>query len=181
MLTTRSTKRDKATFFNTDMMFDILDEGNPVGTLVYDKKIYAATIKLGDKTYKVARASERPDEKVYQALIRVMTGAEKPPANPWVLKDADGAALAMGERVRESFAVSRGEESFTFRKVSRPYHLYRQGSDQSLGSVGQQKFFSRTLHMNLPAEFDAAFQVFLLTLLLSLTMQNLESGSSYSG
>ena len=87
----------------------------------------------------------------------------------------------MGERVKESFAVSRGEESFTFRKVSRPYHLYRQGSDQSLGSVGQEKFFSRTLHMNLPAEFDAAFQVFLLTLLLSLTMQNLESTSSYSG
>ena len=62
----------------------------------------------------------------------------------------------MGERVRETFAVSRGEESFTFRKVSRPYHLYRQGSDQSLGSVGQRKFFSRTLHMNLPAEFERA-------------------------
>ena len=88
MLTTRSTKRDKATFFSTDMMFDILDEGKPVGTLVFDRKIYAATIKLGDRTYKVARASEWPDEKVYQALIRVMTGAEKPPANPWVLKDA---------------------------------------------------------------------------------------------
>src|SRR5215467_3073977 len=99
MLTTRSTKRDKASFFNTDMMFDILDEGNPVGTLVYDKKIYAATIKLGDRTYKVARLSERPDERVYQALIRVMTGAEKPPANPWVLKDAGGVTLAMGERI----------------------------------------------------------------------------------
>ena len=34
--------------------------------------------------------------------------------------------------------------------------------------------------MNLPPEFDPAFQVFLLALLLALTMQNLESSSSYS-
>ena len=51
-----------------------------------------------------------------------------------------GRTLALGERVKESFAVSRGEESFSFRKVSRPYHLYRHGSDQSLGSVGQEEF-----------------------------------------
>ena len=33
--------------------------------------------------------------------------------------------------------------------------------------------------MNLPAEFDAAFQIFLLTLLLSLTFENLESLTRY--
>ena len=27
MLTTRPTKRDRSTFFNTDLLFDILDEG----------------------------------------------------------------------------------------------------------------------------------------------------------
>jgi hypothetical protein len=179
MLTTRPAKRDKAAFFNTDLMFDILDEGNPIGSLVYDKKKLAASIALGDRSYTVAR--DRGDEMVYQALIRVMTGGEKPPTNPWVLKDAEGRTLAMGEQVKQSFAVSRGEESFNFRKVSRPYHLFRLGSEQSLGSVGQEKFFTRTLHMNLPAaEFDAAFQVFLLTLLLSLTMQQLDSGSSYT-
>jgi hypothetical protein len=113
-------------------------------------------------------------------LIRVMTAAEKPPRNPWALKDAGGQTLALGERVKNSFAVSRGGESFSFRKVSRPYHLYREGSEQSLGSVGQEKFFSRTLHMNLPTEFDPAFQIFLLALLLALTMQNLENSSSYS-
>jgi hypothetical protein len=32
--------------------------------------------------------------------------------------------------------------------------------------------------MNLPPEFDPAFQVFLLALLLGLTMQNLEASSS---
>jgi len=180
MLTTPPTKREKANFFSTDLMYDILDEGKPIGSLVYDKKKLGAAITLDGKSYTVARASERHEERVYQALIRVMTGGEKPPANPWALKDASGRTLALGERVKQSFAVSRGEESFTFRKVSRPYHLYRQGSDQSLGSVGQEKFFTRTLHMNLPAEFDAAFQVFLLALLLSLTMENLERSNSYS-
>src|SRR6476659_7639725 len=123
MLTTRPAKRDKAGFFNTDLMLDILDEGNPVGSLVYDKKMLAASITLGGRSYTVAR--DRGDEMVYQALIRVMTGGEKPPANPWVLKDAEGRTLAMGEQVKQSFAVSRGEESFKFRKVSRPYHLFR--------------------------------------------------------
>ena len=178
MLTTRSAKRDKVSAFNTDMMFDVLDEGRPIGSLVFDKKAMKAAITVDGKDYTVARISERHDEMLYQALIRVITAAEKPPANPWALKDADGRTLALGERMKQSFAVSRGEESFSFRKVSRPYHLYRQGSEQSLGSVGQQKFFTRTLHMDLPAEFDPPFQVFLLVLLLGLTMQNLENSSS---
>ena len=178
MLTTRPSKRDKVGFLNTDLMFDILDEGQPIGSLVYDKKAMRAAITIADKTYTVER--DRPDERLYQALLRVMTGGDKPPTNPWVLKDGEGRALALAEEVKRGFAVSRGEESFSFRKVSRPYHLYRDGSDQSLGSVGQEKFFTRILHMNLPAEFDPAFQVFLLTLLLSLTMKQLEDSSSYS-
>jgi len=173
MLTTRSSKRDKTSAFNTDMMFDILDESRPIGSLVFDKKAMKAAITV------VARVSERHDERLYEALIRVMTAAEKPPPNPWALKDAGGQTLALGERVKQSFAVSRGEESFSFRKVSRPFHLYRQGSEQSLGSVGQEKFFSRTLHMNLPADFEPAFQVFLLALLLALTMENLENLTRY--
>jgi len=180
MLTTRSSKRDKVGVFNTDMMFDILDGDRPIGTLVFSKKAMKASITVDGKDYTVARVSEQHDERLYQALIRVMTGSEKPPPNPWALKDAGGQTLALGERVKQSFAVSRGGESFSFRKVSRPYHLYREGSDQSLGSVGQEKFFSRTMHMNLPPEFDPAFQVFLLSLLLALMMQNLENSSSYS-
>ena len=179
MLTTRAAKRDKVGAFNTDMMFDILDEGRPIGSLVFDKKAMKAAITIDGKDYTVARAHERHNEMLHQALIRMMTGAEKPPPNPWALKDASGQTLALGERVKQSFAVSRGAESFSFRKVSRPYHLYRQGSEQSLGSVGQQKFFSTTLHMNLSGEFDAAFQVFLLSLLLSLTMENLEDLTRY--
>src|ERR1700730_12087863 len=175
MLTTRSAKRDKVSAFNTDLMFDILDEGRPIGSLVFDKKAMKAAINVEEKAYTVARVSEHRDERLYQALIRVMTGSEKPPPNPWALKDASGRTLALGERVKQSFAVSRGEESFSFRKVSRPYHLYRQGSEQSLGSVGQEKFFTRTLHMRLPPESEPPFQVFLLALVLNDTMQRLDT------
>ena len=175
MLTTRSSKRDKVGVFNTDIMLDILDEGRPIGSLVFDKKAMKAAIMVDGKDYTVARASERHDERLYEALIRVMTGAEKPPPNPWALKDGSGRILAFCEQVRQGFAVARGEESFSFRKVSRPFHLFRPGSDQSLGSVGQEKFFTRTLHMRLPAEFDPPFQVFLLTLVLNDAMQRLDA------
>jgi len=77
MLTTRPTKRDRSTFFNTDLMFDVLDSDAPIGSLIYDKKKLAATITLGASTYTVAR--DRPDEQVYQALIRLVTGRDKPP------------------------------------------------------------------------------------------------------
>lgn len=170
MLTTRPTQRAKGGLFGSGMLFDILDEGRPIGSVVYDKDKLAAAMTLGGADYSVARISDRPDEGTTQALLRVITGAKKPPANPWALKDAGGATLALAEPVQQNFAVSRGEESFSFRKKSRPNHLYRHDSEQSLGSVGQQKFFSRTLHMNLPAEFDAPFQVFLLVLLLNLSM-----------
>lgn len=180
MLTTRPTKRDKTNRFSRNLLYDIFDEDRPVGGLVFEPKTLRAAITLDGKSYTVERAADRHDERLYQALIRVMTGGEKPPANPWALKDASGRTLALGEQVKQGFAVSRGEESFSFRKLSRPYHLYRQGSDQSLGSVGQEKFFTTMLHMRLPAEFDAAFQVFLLTLLLSLTMIQLEKSTIIS-
>ena len=180
MLTTRSAKRDKVGLFNTDMMFDILDEGRPIGSLVFNKKAMKAAITVDGKDYAVARVSERHDERPYEVLFRIVTGREKPPPNPWVIKDAGGQTLAVGERVKQSFAVSRGEENFSLRRVSRPYHLFRQGSEQSLGSVGQEKLLSGTLHMNLPGEFEPAFQVFLLSLVLALTMQNLEKSSSYT-
>ena len=177
MLTTRPGKRDKVGFFNTDLIYDILDQGDAIGNLVYDKKNLRGSLTVGDQTYTVARTTDRQDERLYQALIRMMTRAEKPPANPIALKNAAGETLALAERTKHGFAVSRADESFAFRKpspMSRPFHLYRLDENQSLGSVGQQKFFSRTLTMNLPPEFDPAFQAFLLVLLLNLTMEILE-------
>ena len=173
MLTARPAKRDK-TASSRDMLYDIVEGDLPIGSLVFGMDSMRGTITLAGKTYTTGRESERHDERLHEALIRVMTGAEKPPANPWVLKDESGQALALAEPLYQSFAVSRGGESFTLRKKSRPFHLYRHGSEQSLGCVGQLKFFTRLLHMDLPAEFDPPFQVFLLALLLGLTMQNLE-------
>lgn len=158
MLTTRAAKRDGVGVFNTDLMLDILDDGRPIGLLVYNKKVYKAALTLGDIGYVVEQTSDRP--------------------KCWVLKDPAGAVLGLGEQVKQSFVVSRGEQKFDLRKLKRPYHLYRAGSDQSLGLVGQKKFFSTTLYMELPPEFDPAFQVFLLALVLTVTMQQLESLTS---
>ena len=174
MLTTRPSKRDKVGLFNTDLMYDLMDGEKPVGTLTYEKKHRRATIVVGGNSYTVERLSDRPDEQNYQALLRVASGGEKPPVNPLLLKGADGQMLAQAEPVKNDFVVTRGGESFSFRKVSRPYQLFRQGSDQSLGSVGQAKFFTTTLHIDLPAELDPPFQVFLLALLVDKTIQSLD-------
>jgi hypothetical protein len=106
MLTTRAAKRDKTSAFG-DLMFDILDEGKPIGSVVFDKKVLAAAITVDGKAYSVARAREQHNEMLHQALIRVMTGAEKPPPNPWALKDAAGRTLALGERRALPSAVAR--------------------------------------------------------------------------
>jgi len=173
MLTARPTKRDKTNRFSLNVLFDIFDDDKPFGKLVFDKGNLTATITLGGKTYTMAHDPSGDDEPAYQALIRAFAGREKPQLQPWALKDGGGQSLALGQLMGKDFAVSRGEETFSLRKRSRPYHLYRQGSDQSLGSVGQEKFFTTTLHMRLPVEFDPAFQVFLLLLPLSLMFLNL--------
>jgi len=174
MLIARPAKRDNLGAFNRDMLYEIVEGDQPIGNLAFGIDTMRGAITLASKVYSVQRTSEGRDELLHEALIRAMKGGE-PPKNPWTLKDDTGQVLALAERTYESFAVSRGGESFTFRKKWRPYHLYRSGSEQSLGSVGQRKFFTRLLHMDLPDEFDRPFQVFLLVLLLGLTLQNMES------
>jgi hypothetical protein len=181
MLTTRPSKREGTPFSIHDLRYDILDEGKPIGALVYDRRDMRAALTLDGMAYRAEHSTDQQDERLYQTLIRVLAGGAKPPANPYALKDATGRVLALAEKTKQGFAVSRGEEGFIFRKpsfFSRPYHLYLGSSDQSLGSVGQKKFFTRTLHMDLPADFDAPFQVFLLVLLLNLTMKALENSTT---
>jgi hypothetical protein len=181
MLIAHAGKRDKVGLFNTDLLYDILEDDKVIGHLVYDKKNLRGSLTLGNETYTIARATDRPEERLYQALARMLTGGEKPPPNPVVLRNGSGDALALAEHAKQGFAVCRGEDSLSLRKpsmMSRPFHLYRHGDERSLGSVGQQKFFSTTLHMNLPAEFEPSFQVFLLVLLLNLTMERLDNSVS---
>ena len=180
MLTTRSTKRDNANRFSRDMLFDIFDDDRPVGTLVFEKANLTATITLGGRIWTVAHDSSQDIDRLGPALIRVITGRPKQEAHPWVLKDGDGQIQALGQLDGKEFAVRRGEEGFFLRAPGRPNHPYPQDSDRSLGSVGQEKFFTTTLSMRLPPEFDAAFQVFLLTLVLGLTMIRLDNSTGTS-
>ncbi len=176
MLTARETKRNKSTFFDMSMMFDVLDGERHIGTIVFDRKTYSATLALDGENFTVRRISERHDERFYEALIRVVTGGSKPSANPWALRDAAGDTLALGDIEGATLVVSRGEERFWLRQIKRAYHLYRAGSNQSLGWVGQQKIFTNSFSMDLPGEYDPAFQVFLLTLMLSLSMKTADNG-----
>jgi hypothetical protein len=178
MLTTRASKRDKVGFFNTEVMFDVLDGDRQVGTLVYAKKVKVANIVWENRTYTIERLRNEPDDNLLKQLRRLIAGSGKPPPNPWQLKDSTGKVLAVAEQIKISFAVSRGEESFTFRKVKWPYHLFRKDSEQSLGTVGQDRFFTKTMHMDLPAEFDPPFQMFMLSLVLIVAMEQMENNNS---
>ena len=96
MLTARGTKRDKSTLFDIKtLMLDIIDEDRQIGTLVFDKNAYSSTLVLDGKSFTVARMSDRHDERLYAALIRAATGGDKPPPNPWALKDTTGSTLAL--------------------------------------------------------------------------------------
>jgi len=175
MLTARATKRDKVKFFSWEMLYDVFDAGQPVGGLACEPRKLRGTFSFDGKSYVTERASGRGDEMLYQALARVVTGREKEP-NPYILKQADGPPLALAEPVKYRFEVTRGEDRFVFRRpfLSRPYRLFRAGCTESLGTVGQAKFFTLTLHMDLPAEFDTPFQFFLLVLVPNVSIKALE-------
>ncbi len=178
MLTTLPGKRDNVGFFNTDLIFDVLDDEKPVGSLVYDKKQMRATITIGARSYRMERAEDRPDETLYRQLVRMFQGGEKPPPNPWALKDESGAILALGAQTKATFHVTHGADSFQLRPKRRLFQLYRDGIDQLIGTVGQEKFFTRAMHMRLPPEFDPAFQVYLLSLVLTYTLQEMDKATS---
>ncbi|MGD0763025.1 MAG: hypothetical protein ABR929_07525 [Roseiarcus sp.] len=94
-----------------------------------------------------------------------------------LLKDAGGAILARAEsKGAAGWLIARGEEPFDLRRrsaFSRLYDLYRQGQGEGLGSAGPRKFFTTRLHVDLPNEFDAPFQVFAIALHTDLTFVEL--------
>jgi hypothetical protein len=183
MLTTRPANRDKVSFLNLDLRLDLLENDRPVGLLVYERKPRRATLTHGDRSYIMVRSSEQPDERLYQALLRAVTGSGKPPANPFALTDEAGQVLALAARHKSAFAVSHGDDRFILRKsslLSPLYHLYRQdddqrGDDQPLGLVGQRKLLSQTMQIDLPKTFDLAFQAFLLVLLIDASLDSSNS------
>jgi hypothetical protein len=186
MLTAHGAKRDTASQFKLDRRLDILDDGKLIGQLACDMGATQAALTIDDRSYTMAATAAEQREPLGELLHKAVDTRAKRPDKAFALKDADGDTRALAQRVKSTFMVAHEGTVFVLRKASffsPPYNLYRTSSDQLLGSVGQKALFNRTLHMDLPAGFDAAFQVFLLVLSLHLAAQRAASASSdtYSG
>jgi hypothetical protein len=173
VLEARPAKRDAANRFSRDVRYEIYEADAPIGALVYDIKSERATLTIRGRPFTAARERPRQDEAVYRAAMRKLSGAEKPPNDPMLLKDADGAVIAQGEsKGTAGWLIARGEERFDMRRrsaFSRLYDLYREGQSRALGAIGPKAFFTTRFHVDLPDEFDALFQAFTIALHTDLT------------
>lgn len=174
MLTARGAKRDTTSHFKLDRRLDILDDGKLIGQLACDLGSTQAAFTIDDQSYTMEAVEAEPAEPLAELLRQHTEGRAKPADKAFALKDTTGHSLALAKQVKSSFVVVHAGNAFVLRKasfLSPTYLLYRTDSDQPLGSVGQKSFFNRTLHMDLPAELDAAFQAFLLMLAVQLATQ----------
>ena len=139
MLEARPAKRDATNRFKRDVRYDIYDAEAKIGALVYDSKSESATLDVRGQAFTAARERKREHEVPWQFVLRKLSGREKPPANPVLLKDASGAVLARAEsKGAAGWLVARGDEAFELRRrslVSRLYDLYRQGQSEALGAI----------------------------------------------
>lgn len=162
MLTANLKEHDRPGLFGQEFHYDIFDDGTQVGGITHNRRTWRAAFTFVGQAYTL-------DLMVNHQAKRFC----------WPLKDASGQVLAVAEpAVRTNilidlgFVVTRGGQRYAFREPfhsfvsAMPYHLYRPGSDVSLGSVGQQSIFAHTLNANLPVDFDPQFQIFLLALVV---------------
>lgn len=180
MLIARPSKRTAAEQFANDLRFDILAGDQPRGRLTGDRKSLGATFGLDDRRYTVEHTRGAEEERVYQAATRLVTGRPPPPPDRYDLKDEDGRVLASAEQAGEVFQVTRDQDRFRFAKGRSRllFDLTRDGATSPLGSVGQRRFWTLSMHMDLPDALGAPFQVFLLSLLLALIQQRAERMTS---
>jgi hypothetical protein len=148
--------------------YDIYDAEAKIGALVYNTKSESATLCVRGQAFSAAREHERPHEVPWQILWGKLSGGQKPPVNPVLRKDANGAVLAQAEsNGAAGWLVARGDEAFELRRrslASGLYDLYRRGQSQALGAVGEGSFLKAPLQVDLPNEFDELFQVFIIAL-----------------
>jgi hypothetical protein len=183
MLTTRGAKRDKTSRFKADRRLDVFDDGKPIGQLVCDIAATQCSLTLHDNLYTLEFTDGQNDERLARLLAQHAKVGAKAAGKPFALKDSTGSVIALAKLVNAAFIVAHGDDTFVLRKpssFSRPYHLYPTNGDQSLGSVGQKSFFNRSLHVDLAAEFHAAFRMFLLVLLLQIAMQKMSNLNAYN-
>jgi hypothetical protein len=177
MLEARPAKRAAEHRLARDARMDVFEADAAIGGLVYDIKSESATFDVRGDRFTCARARPRQDERLYQAAARKFAGGAKLPANPVVLKDAHEAILAQAEANGAGWLIARGGESLELRRrsaFSRIYDFYRQGQGAALGWVGQKRFFTTRLHVDLPREFTSPFQIFIFVLLLDRTFVSLD-------
>lgn len=170
MLTARGIKRDSTNRFKLDYRLEILDDGKPIGQLVSDLGASKGELVLEGKSYVLGL--EDGDR-----------SGTKPPGKAFVLKDADGRILGSATQKRSTFIVEHDGSTFVLRRqsvFSRMYHLYPADNNTPVGWVGQQGFFNRSLHMDLPAAFAPPFRVFLLVLSFRIGIQKREQMSAYN-
>jgi len=183
MLTARGAKRDAPSHFKLDRRLDILDDGKLIGQLACDMGATQAALTVHDAAYTMAATATEQQEPLAALLHQAVDTRAKRPDQALALKDANGDTRALAQRVKSSFMVAHEGTVFVLRKASffsPPYNLYRKGSDELLGWVGQKSLFSLTLYMDLPAGFDAPFQAYLLLLALNLAAERADSTSSYT-
>jgi hypothetical protein len=173
MLVARPSKRSGSEHFAADMRFDILAGEQLLGQLSCDRKTLDATIVMDGETFTVDHVRGAEEERLYEAAGRLATGRPKPPPDRFALKAADGRVLAMAEQAGEMFQVTHEGRRFRFAKgrSRQLFDLCAENDPAPIGSVGQRKFWTTSMHMDLADSFDAPFQVFLLAVLLGLFMQ----------
>ena len=171
MLEARPAKRDATNRFKRDVRYEIYAAGAKVGALVYDAKSESATLDVRGRAFTAGRERKREREVPWQFVLRKLSGREKPPANPVLLKDASDAVLAQAEsKGATGWLVARGDDAFEWRRrslVSGFYDLYRQGQNEALGVIGVGGLRA-PLQVDLPNEFDELFQVFAIALYTDL-------------
>jgi hypothetical protein len=181
MLTAKGSKRDRTNRFKLGMLFDIFDGDKLVGKLSCNMGATQATLTVDDKPYTMAATEAETDEPLAGLLRQHTEGRAKRNTKPFAFKDANGHTLALAQDVKSTFMVAYAGNVYMLRKASffSPQHnLYRTDSDRPIGSVGQKSLFARALHMDVPPEFDATSQVFLLLLSLQLAAERAASLST---
>ena len=145
--------------------FDIHDGSRAIGQLTYDRRYSRGAFNIGEDGFVLECAADGP-----QGPAQPPPAMRKPSSPVFSLKTAPGALLARAERDRGVYVVGMAGESYLLQAGrSRLYfHLQREGDVVMLGGVGQRRFWTSCLEIDLPGGFSAAFQVFLASLLLDL-------------
>ncbi|HTR87355.1 MAG TPA: hypothetical protein VMI56_22925 [Reyranella sp.] len=162
MLTMRPQKAFVFSLVAVERAYDILDNGEPVAVATYLKN-KGGSIAVDGRRYIVQRGGGPSAEMLGQVLIRLATGRKRAFA-AWTLIDPEGKTVISARQSADGVAVSRGGETFAFRKSRKSgYQLFRAGGDRPLGS---------TKGLDLPAEFDVLFQAFLFALAIALSEED---------